>query len=80
MFDSILESNLLLGAGITIIYILVVVYLANRIINNNYISAKRKKICIVLTCINPLLGLLYYHWETNKSLKKRYSSKAENIF
>ncbi len=79
MIELLKQSNFLLEIGITLaIYIPVVIYLVNRIIDNKYISTKRKKIYIVLTCINPLFGLLFYHWEANKRLKEKYSSKPKD--
>ncbi len=57
------------------IYILVVIWLIRRILSNKYITSDKKTIYIVLTCINIFLGLLFYHLESNKRLRKRYSAK-----
>lgn len=63
------------GVVIFAIYVLVVIWLIKRILNNKYISSNRKIVYIVLTCINLFLGLLFYYLEANKRLRERYSAK-----
>lgn len=74
-----METNeLLLNIGVTLlIYIPFVIYAINRILDNKNITLKKKKIFIVITCINPLFGMLFYSIEANKKIKEKYSSKKD---
>ena len=79
MMDLLKDNDFLIEIGITIIiYIPAVIYLVSRILDNNNIPLKRKKIYIVLTCINLFLGALFYNIEVNKRLKEKYSSKSKD--
>ncbi len=72
-------KDLLLEIGITlIVYIPFVIYAINRILDNKNITLKKKKIFIVITCINPLFGMLFYSIEANKKIKEKYSSRKED--
>lgn len=75
-----METNeLLLNIGVTLlIYIPFVIYAINRILDNKNISLKKKKIFIVITCINPLFGMLFYSIEANKKIKEKYSSEKND--
>ncbi|MDH6307430.1 hypothetical protein M2451_000579 [Dysgonomonas sp. PFB1-18] len=79
MIDLLKESDFLLEIGIAIIaYIPFVIYVINRILNNKNISSTRKKVYLVIACINPLFALLFYSIEANRRLKEKYSSKLKD--
>ena len=69
-------DDLLLDIGITfLIYIPIVIYCVKRVMNNKNISLKKRKLYLILTIINPLIGMLFYSIESNKKLKENYSPK-----
>jgi hypothetical protein len=56
----------------------IVIYVVKRIMDSRNISPERKKIYLVLACIVPLFALLFYHMESNRRIREKYSSKSGN--
>jgi hypothetical protein len=71
-----MNNNIIEIAGYILIEIPILIYVVNRIMNSKNISSKRKKVYIIFACIMPLFALLFYHMESNRRIREKYSSKS----
>ncbi|MDH6354552.1 fucose permease [Dysgonomonas sp. PH5-45] len=59
----------------TILHIIFLVYVVNRIHNSYLLTRKETKKYVIIACINPVIGALLFFGDESKKRKEKYQRK-----